>query len=322
VPADQPPPKPAEANKILANDESVKWSSKPTGSIKQRLKKISISTSETSRLILSLQMSSAIQNRHPFNKPQWRQVTIPAVLAILLITLGCGSGAGVSQVTFHTSLPKPLPPMGHTIQVGAFSNLDNAVRLTEMLQTQGLDAYHFRNQSGLYKVRVGNYRTIDIARLKAQNLKTAGIIDEYYLIGPNDYAAAVHGLKDKEHLRKEIVRTANQFIGVRYRWGGQSSSTGFDCSGLTMVVYRLNGLELPRSSRQQWRAGRPVYQEQLLKGDLVFFAASDGKRVSHVGIYVGNNKFLHAPSSGRKICISSMSNTYYKSRYLGARTYL
>ena len=267
-------------------------------------------------------MSSVIQNRHPFNKPQWRQVTIPAALAILLLTLGCGSGAGVSQDTFHTPLPKTLPPMGHTIQVGAFSNLDNAVRLTKMLQTQGLDAYHFRNPSGLYKVRIGNYRTIDTARLKAQNLKAAGIIDEYYLIGPNDYAAAVRGLNDKEHLRKEIVRTANQFIGIRYRWGGQASDTGFDCSGLTMVVYRLNGLELPRSSRQQWKAGRPVYPGQLLKGDLVFFATSGGERVSHVGIYIGNNKFLHAPSSGRKIRISSMSNKYYKSRYLGARTYI
>jgi len=247
---------------------------------------------------------------------------IPVALAILLMTLGCGSGAGVSQDTFHTPLPKTLPPMGHTIQVGAFSNLDNAVRLTKILQTQGLDAYHFRNPSGLYKVRIGNYRTIDTARLKAQNLKTAGIIDEYYLIGPNDYATAARGLNDKEHLRKEIVRTANQFIGVRYRWGGQSSSTGFDCSGLTMTVYRLNGLELPRSSRQQWKSGRPVHPGQLSKADLVFFATTGGGRVSHVGIYIGNDKFLHAPSIGRKIRISSMSNKYYKSRYLGARTYL
>jgi cell wall-associated NlpC family hydrolase len=212
--------------------------------------------------------------------------------------------------------------MGHTIQVGAFASIDNAVRLTEKLQTQGLDAYHFRHQSGLYKVRIGNYRTIDTARLNAENLKAAGIIDEYYLIGPNDYAATARGLNDKEHLRKEIVRTAKRFIGIRYRWGGQSSSTGFDCSGLTMVAYRLNGLELPRSSRQQWKTGRPVYPDQLSKADLVFFATTGGERVSHVGIYLGNNKFLHAPGSGRKIRMSSMSNKYYKSRYLGARSYL
>ena len=247
---------------------------------------------------------------------------ILVALALLLIILGCGSGAIVSQDTFRAPLPKPLPPMGHSIQVGAFSNLDNAVRLTEKLQNQGLDAYHFRNHSGLYKVRIGNYRTIGAARLKAEDLRNTGIIDEYYLIGPNDYAAAAHGFNDKEHLRKEIVKTANQFIGVRYRWGGQSSSTGFDCSGLTMVVYRLNGLELPRSSRQQWKSGKPVYPGQLSKADLVFFATTDSGRVSHVGIYIGNGKFLHAPSSGRKIRISSLSNKYYKSRYLGARTYL
>ena len=247
---------------------------------------------------------------------------IPVAWALLLNLLGCGSGTIVSQDTFQTPLPKSLAPMGHSIQVGAFSNLDNAVRLAAKLQDQGLDTYHFRNHSGLYKVRIGNYRTLGIARLKAENLKTAGIIDEYYLIGPNDYAAVARGLNDKEPLRNEIVRTANQFIGVRYRWGGQASDTGFDCSGLTMVVYRLNGLELPRSSRQQWQAGRPVDPGQLSKGDLVFFATAGGRRVSHVGIYIGDNKFLHAPSSGRKIRISAMSNKYYKSRYLGARTYL
>jgi cell wall-associated NlpC family hydrolase len=247
---------------------------------------------------------------------------IPVVLALLCIILGCGNGAIISQDTIDTPLPKPLAPMGHTIQVGAFASIDNAVRLTEKLKKQGLDAYHFRNQAGLYKVRFGNYRTTDTARIEAENLKAAGIIDEYYLIGPNDYAAAARGFNDKEPLRKEIVRTASQFIGVRYRWGGQSSATGFDCSGLTMAVYRLNGLALPRSSRQQWQAGRPVYPGQLSKGDLVFFATAGGGRVSHVGIYIGNDKFLHAPSSGRKIRISAMSNKYYKSRYLGARTYL
>ena len=267
-------------------------------------------------------MSTVIQHQHPFNKPRWQQDPIPVALAILLITLGCGSGTRVSQDTAQTPLPESLAAIGHTIQAGAFASMDNAVRLAKKLQTRGLDAYHFRNQSGLYTVRVGNYRTSATARRKAESLKTAGIIDQYYLIGPNDYATAAPGLNDKKHLREEIVRTANRFIGVRYRWGGQSSDTGFDCSGLTMAVYRLNGLKLPRSSRQQWKSGRPVDPGQLSKADLVFFDTTGGGRVSHVGIYIGNDKFLHAPSSGRKIRISSMSNKYYKSRYLGARTYM
>jgi cell wall-associated NlpC family hydrolase len=81
-------------------------------------------------------------------------------------------------------------------------------------------------------------------------------------------------------------------------------------------------LELPRSSREQWVAGTPVRRSQLLKGDLVFFATSGGKSVSHVGIYLGDNQFLHAPGKGSKISISSLSSTYFSSRYLGARTYL
>jgi cell wall-associated NlpC family hydrolase len=91
---------------------------------------------------------------------------------------------------------------------------------------------------------------------------------------------------------------------------------------LTMVVYRLNGLQLPRSSRAQWQAGRPVNHSQLLKGDLVFFATAGGQKVSHVGIYVGDNRFLHAPGKNRNIRISELSNKYYRSRYLGARRYL
>ena len=251
-----------------------------------------------------------------------RQVTVPAIIAIVLITLGCGSRSDISRDMPHKPLLESLPPVGYTIQVGAFARIGNAVQLTEKLQNQGLDAYHFRDPSGLYKVRIGNFPSIDRARKKAENLKTSGLIDAYYLVQPNSYAAGSRGVKDKEHLRKEIVRTANQFIGVRYRWGGQSSETGFDCSGLTMAVYRLNGLELPRSSRQQWKVGKPVESGQLSKGDLVFFATSASGRVSHVGIYIGSNQFLHAPSNGRKIRISSMSNKYYKTRYLGARTYL
>ena len=89
-----------------------------------------------------------------------------------------------------------------------------------------------------------------------------------------------------------------------------------------MVVYRLNGLDLPRSSGQQWQAGTPVRRGQLVKGDLVFFATAGGRRVSHVGIYAGNGHFLHAPGRGRTIRLSPLSSPYFKSRYLGARSYL
>ena len=114
--------------------------------------------------------------------------------------------------------------------------------------------------------------------------------------------------------------TAERFIGVPYRWGGESTVDGFDCSGLTMVVYQLNGLDLPRTSAEQWRAGRPVDRDEMNRGDLVFFATRGG-RVSHVGIYLGGDTFLHAPSRGNPIQTASLSSDYYRARYVGARAY-
>ena len=267
-------------------------------------------------------MKMIVQSKYRSGKNcLWCSLVTIACL-FLLFVLGCGGKQTVPRKTTPSPPPKKLSPMLHSIQVGAFSNMNNAVRFTEKLQTKGLGAYHFRHDSGLYKVRFGNYYSKDFARKKAEILKATGIIEEYYLVGPKDYAALSFQSGDNDYLRSEIVRTAKQYIGVSYRWGGESPATGFDCSGLTMVVYRLNGFNLPRSSRQQWKTGRPVKRSHLARGDLVFFATSGRSRVSHVGIYTGNGKFLHAPRRGRKIQVSSLSNTYYRARYLGARSYL
>jgi cell wall-associated NlpC family hydrolase len=212
--------------------------------------------------------------------------------------------------------------MGYTIQVGAFSNMNNAVRLTEKLHQQGLEAYHFLHRSGLYKVRFGNYMSQQDASWRAESLKLNGIITAYYIVGPDEYAALNDRRYGPSGIRDHLVKTAKRYIGVPYKWGGESAVTGFDCSGYTMVIYQQNGLNLPRSSRQQWKTGKPITPRQLLKGDLVFFATSGGKRVSHVGIYLGGDKFLHSPGRGRKIKTASLSDRYFQSRYLGARTYL
>jgi len=240
----------------------------------------------------------------------------------LLLAVGCGGDSVIRPEVSPVAKEPVLSRMGYTIQVGAFSNIDNAVRLTESLERQGLDAYHYLDSSGLYKVRFENFKTKQAARSRAEDLQKLGIIEEFYIVEPRGYAAASADRDGSTRLREEIVRTATQYVGVPYRWGGESPRTGFDCSGLTMVVYRLNGLDLPRSSRQQWKVGREVDRDRLQKGDLVFFATSSGHGVSHVGIYTGANKFLHAPGRGRRIQSSSLSNKYYKARYRGARSYL
>ena len=239
------------------------------------------------------------------------------IYVLMILIVACGRPAirpDASPVAGKDALPR----MGFSIQVGAFSNIDNAVRLTRSLQQNGINAYHFLHQSGLYKVRFGNHASREAALNRAEGLKRKRIIQVYYIVHPQDYAYR----DSSTRLREEIVTTAKRYVGVAYRWGGESPSTGFDCSGLTMVVYRINGLNLPRSSRQQWRVGKAIDRRQLQKGDLVFFATAGGNKVSHVGIYAGGDKFLHAPGRGRKIQTASLSSKYFRTRYVGARTYL
>lgn len=214
---------------------------------------------------------------------------------------------------------KPLPRLGYTIQVGAFAQVDNAARLSESLQAQGLEATYFASTQGLYRVRFGDFPTKEAARIKAEALQSAGVIREFYLVAPE----ALAGVRpqDSEGLRASLVETARSYLGVPYLWGG-TTAQGFDCSGLTMSVYRLNGLQLPRSSRDQYEAGTPVSVDALQRGDLLFFATSGPGRVSHVGLYVGDGAFIHAPSRGKSIRKEQLSDSYYRKTFLGARTYL
>lgn len=215
---------------------------------------------------------------------------------------------------------QPLARLGYTVQVGAFANLDNAVRLERLLQSRGIDAYYFRHESGLYKVRFGNYASKEAARREALQLQQQRLIEKYYLVPP-EVSTAVKLQQNLTGLRAELVNTAMSFIGVPYRWGGTDDAEGFDCSGLTMVSYRLNGLDLPRSSMQQFDSGAPLDANQLQPGDLVFFATRGGARVSHVGMYIGEGQFVHAPRSGQKVRTAQLTDPFYQRTYLGGRSY-
>jgi len=121
--------------------------------------------------------------------------------------------------------------------------------------------------------------------------------------------------------RRGLLETARSFLGVPYLWGG-STEQGFDCSGFSMAVYQLNGLKLPRSSREQCEAGRPVGIRELQVGDLVFFAMNGGGRVSHVGVYAGDGKFIHAPKRGRNVCVESLAGNGFREHFVGGRSYV
>lgn len=211
--------------------------------------------------------------------------------------------------------------VAYSIQVGSFSELKNAGNLVDYLNKKGLDAFFFK-EKGMYKVRFGNYKDSDSARKVALAYQKQKVIDDFFIINPQSYVINHHksSANTKNIVRKNLSKDAHQYMGVPYKWGGTTSS-GFDCSGLVRAVYRLNGLTLPRTSREQYNSGKFIAKAKLQIGDLVFFS-NNGRDVNHVGIYIGNNEFIHAPGKGKKVTKASLNNSYWVKAFRGARSYL
>ena len=145
-----------------------------------------------------------------------------------------------------------------------------------------------------------------------------------------DKLIAERGLLSKiGHVRQNVSQKASElvvnamgFLGVPYKWGGTDADTGFDCSGFVVSVYQQSiGLLLPRKSEQQAAATQKIDQTDLQPGDLVFFNTMR-RTFSHVGIYVGNGKFIHAPKAGAEVRVESMGGSYWQRRFNGARRVL
>jgi hypothetical protein len=113
----------------------------------------------------------------------------------------------------------------------------------------------------------------------------------------------------------QIAATAESLLGSPYRYGG-SGPDAFDCSGLVSYVHARFGVATPRTAAQQFAAASPVARPDLKAGDLVFFRLN-GSSVSHVGIYIGNGEFVHAPQTGTRVRIASLDDDYFRPRYAG-----
>ncbi len=135
-------------------------------------------------------------------------------------------------------------------------------------------------------------------------------------------AAAVQSLRDSvRDVASDMVLRAMNFLGVPYRRGGNSAETGFDCSGFTRYVFEHSiGLVLPRRAEEQATSAglMAIGRQELKPGDLVFFNTMK-RTFSHVGIYVGDNKFIHAPRTGTTVRVDDMRVSYWATRFTGAR---
>ncbi len=249
----------------------------------------------------------------------------PALAAGLLLCTAC-SRAPRPVPEHQLPVGRVLPRLGYTLQAGAFAKVENAARFSESLQAQGLEAAYYASGDGLYRVRFGDFATKEKARARGEALKAAGVIEAFWVVAPDGSAPAAPGPirirpTDERGLRASLVESARGYLGVPYLFGG-TTERGFDCSGLTGAVYRLNGMRLPRSSQAQFEAGNPVDLDRARAGDLLFFATGGGGRVSHVGLYLGQGAFIHAPRSGQGIRQDDLSDRYYRKVFVGARSYL
>jgi murein DD-endopeptidase len=120
-------------------------------------------------------------------------------------------------------------------------------------------------------------------------------------------------------VHQPVLDIAVSELGTPYRYGG-STPRGFDCSGLVYFAYYKTGIRVPRSTMAQYRHARPVALNNLQPGDLVFFRTAH-RSVSHVGIYAGNARFIHAPSRGRVVSYDSLNDPYWKKRLVAAGRY-
>ena len=172
---------------------------------------------------------------------------------------------------------------------------------------------------GRWRACLGTLLCLLLAACASSGARDAGPASRPYGLGEDPY----HLPMDLATASNDVLMRAIGLVGTPYRYGGNSPEGGFDCSGLVDFVFRdAVGLSLPRSTRELIDLRAPdIGRDDLQPGDLVFFSPGGGQ-VSHIGIYVGEDRFVHAPSSGGTVRLDSLDSAYWKRSYRGAKRLL
>ncbi|WP_135554186.1 C40 family peptidase [Paenibacillus cymbidii] len=214
----------------------------------------------------------------------------------------------VASFVFASAIPFALPAGSAYAATATLSQGDNGSSVTKLqndLMTLG-----FFN----YSKATGNFGSITESAVAAFQ-RAYGLTASGEATGTTQTAIA-HAI-----LKKKLLADANKYKGVKYVWGAESPKTGFDCSGFVYYMFNKFGVDISRTSAaDMYKKGASVSKSKLMPGDLVFFSTSTKGKVSHVGFYVGNNKFISATGS-KGIAINPIDSGYWGSRYIGAKRY-
>ena len=135
-----------------------------------------------------------------------------------------------------------------------------------------------------------------------------------------DYNPSIE--KSLSEKRRIIVNQAIKCLGLPYKWGGHSPKKGFDCSGLVVFTHRKADISIARTAKAQFTNADSVSKENLLPADLIFFNNPRESKTLHVGIYIGDGLFVHAPGKGRQVTYARLDNPYFSKHFIGSKTYL
>ena len=218
------------------------------------------------------------------------------------------------------------PEKIESIRIPKIETLASTTNTNKNQSKSSLLVNHQVKKGDTLAILAKRYNT-DIKSIKFINSLKQNKLKLYYELKiPENFKIKINSVKSvkstkskkgkKKVSTKKLVKDAKKWLGTKYRYGG-STRKGIDCSAFVKNVYKKNGKNLPRTSRQQAKIGKAVSKKNLRVGDLVFFAKY--KQISHVGIYLGNDKFVHASSGAKKVTISRLSKAYYRKHYVKAR---
>jgi cell wall-associated NlpC family hydrolase len=159
--------------------------------------------------------------------------------------------------------------------------------------------------------------TKDNLALARNTAKTSNTADQG---SADDQNSATANLQNISDVRKALISLAMNLRDIRYVRGGRDPSTGFDCSGFVRYVFaHAIGMQLPTNSASQFLSGLKVARADMKPGDLVFFRTHGKRNISHVGIYISNGQFIHSPTTGQSVQVSSLDEAYWAKHFAGAK---